>query len=93
MSDPYTTYAVTAPGIEAITAAELASLGLAVDRHGAGRRDLPPTSPQLYAANLHSRTASRVVVRVAEFAARTFFELERHARRCHGSALPRRVPP
>ncbi|MGB7212590.1 MAG: hypothetical protein WBC97_08175 [Gemmatimonadales bacterium] len=39
----------------------------------------PPA--QLYAANLHSRTASRFVVRVAEFSARTFFELERHAKK------------
>ena len=32
-------------------------------------------------ANLWLRTASRVLVRVAEFRARTFFELERHARK------------
>ena len=32
-------------------------------------------------ANLWLRTASRVVVRTAEFHARSFFELERHARR------------
>jgi putative N6-adenine-specific DNA methylase len=35
----------------------------------------------LYAANLHLRTATRVLVRVADFRARTFFELERHVRR------------
>jgi putative N6-adenine-specific DNA methylase len=35
----------------------------------------------LYDANLRLRVASRVLVRVAEFRARTFFELERHARR------------
>lgn len=81
MSDPYTTYAVTAPGIEAITAAELAALGLAVVATEPGGVTFHATSPQLYAANLHSRTASRVVVRVAEFTARTFFELERHAKK------------
>jgi len=32
-------------------------------------------------ANLWMRTASRVIVRIAEFRARTFFELERHARK------------
>ncbi|MDE3129417.1 MAG: class I SAM-dependent RNA methyltransferase, partial [Gemmatimonadota bacterium] len=32
-------------------------------------------------ANLWLRTASRVVVRAAHFRARTFYELERHARR------------
>ena len=35
----------------------------------------------LYAANLRLRTASRVTVLAAEFRARTFFELERHARK------------
>jgi putative N6-adenine-specific DNA methylase len=35
----------------------------------------------LIRANLHTRTATRVLVRFAEFNARTFFELERHARR------------
>src|SRR5690349_12788641 len=32
-------------------------------------------------ANLWSRTASRVLVRVAEFTAKAFFELELHAKR------------
>ena len=35
----------------------------------------------LYRANLHLRTATRVLLRVAEFRARTFFELERHAKK------------
>jgi len=35
----------------------------------------------LYAANLHLRTASRVLVRVARFRARSFIEMERHVRR------------
>jgi putative N6-adenine-specific DNA methylase len=39
------------------------------------------TREELYAANLRLRTASRVLVRVAEFRARTFFELERHGRK------------
>jgi len=34
-------------------------------------------------ANLWLRTASRVIVRVAEFKALTFFELERHSRKRH----------
>lgn len=36
---------------------------------------------QVYELNLHLRTASRVVVRVAEFHASTFHELERRAKR------------
>src|SRR5690606_25822899 len=35
----------------------------------------------LYAANLHLRAASRILVRVARFRARSFIEMERHARR------------
>lgn len=81
MSDPYTAYAITAPGIEAITAAELTALGLPVVAVGPGGVTFSATPAQLYAANLHSRTATRVVVRVAEFTARTFFELERHAKK------------
>jgi putative N6-adenine-specific DNA methylase len=36
---------------------------------------------ELYTANLWLRTASRLTVGAAEFRARTFFELERHARK------------
>ena len=40
-----------------------------------------PTGPGLYAANLHLRIASRVLVRVGSFHASAFDELERHAAR------------
>lgn len=72
-------FAITAPGLEPLCAAEMEALGIPgeVEPGGVawtgGPRDL-------YAANLALRTASRVVLRVAEFRARTFFELERHAR-------------
>src|SRR5690606_30235221 len=39
------------------------------------------TLGEMYAANLHLRIATRVLLRVAEFRARSFIELERHARR------------
>ena len=78
---PASAYAITAPGIEGITAAELTALGLAVTATEPGGVACSATPAQLYAANLHSRTASRIVVRVAEFSARTFFELERHAKK------------
>ncbi len=71
--------AVCAPGIEEICAAELAPLGLRVRRTFRGGVEFSATDRQLYAANLWSRTATRVVVRVARFTARTFEELERHA--------------
>lgn len=78
--DRFSAYAVTAPGLEMLTARELAALGAhgEVEPGGVAWR---ATRAELYAANLRLRTASRVLVRVAEFRARTFFELERHARR------------
>ena len=73
-------FAVTAPGLEALAATELVALGIsaAVEPGGVAWQG---TREQLYSANLRLRTASRVLVRVGEFRARTFFELERHARR------------
>lgn len=73
-------FAVTAPGLEPLCAAELESLRIrgAVEPGGvAWTGDLT----SIARANLWLRTASRVIVRVAEFRARTFFELERHAKR------------
>lgn len=73
-------FAVTAPGLEALCAAELQALRIAasVDDGGvAWSGDIG----SIARANLWSRTASRVIVRVGEFKARTFFELERHAKR------------
>ncbi|HEU0016554.1 MAG TPA: THUMP domain-containing protein, partial [Longimicrobium sp.] len=71
-------FAVTAPGLEPLAAAELRALGIAgaVEQGGVAWTG---TADDLFRANLHLRTASRVVVRAAEFRARTFFELERHA--------------
>lgn len=79
-TDPLPLFAVTAPGVEVIAAAELAALGI-VARAEPGGVAWDGTHEQLYAANLRLRTASRVLVRVGEFRARTFFELERHAAR------------
>ena len=71
-------FAVTAPGLEQVTATELVALGLAAVAEPGGvawAGDLRT----VYAANLHSRTATRVLARLGEFRARTFFELERRA--------------
>ncbi len=72
-------YAIVAPGIEAITAAELIALGVTPSGMEPGGVNFPATLAQLYAANLHLRTATRIIVRIGEFHARTFHELERHA--------------
>ena len=74
-------FAVTPPGVEHLTAAELAGLGVAADGTEPGGVAFHATTRQLYAANLELRTAGRIVVRLAEFPARAFYELERKAGR------------
>jgi putative N6-adenine-specific DNA methylase len=72
-------FAVTAPGLEPICAAELLALGIrgTVEDGGvAWKGDMESVAR----ANLWLRTASRVLVRVAEFTAKAFFELELHAK-------------
>ena len=73
-------FAVTAPGLEAVCAAELSGLGLrgAVEPGGVA---FAGDIAALGRANLWLRTASRVLVRVAEFRATAFYELELHAKR------------
>ena len=74
-------FAITAPGLEPVAAEELRALGVADAAAEPGGVAFAGAARQLYQVNLHLRTASRVLVRVGEFTARTFFELERHARR------------
>ncbi len=81
MRSEYDCYAITAPGVESVTARELAALGLeptALEPGGVGFRG---TAAGLYTANLELRTASRVLVRVGAFHASAFHELERRAKR------------
>ena len=76
----FSAFAVTAPGIESICAAELGALGIEARTEDGGvawTGDLESVAR----ANLWLRTASRVLVRVAEFKAKAFFELELHAKR------------
>ena len=73
-------FAVTAPGLEPLCANELSSLNIrakAVEGGVLWRGDLG----SVMRANLWSRTASRVLVRVAEFRAKAFFELELNAKK------------
>ncbi|HEY6219576.1 MAG TPA: THUMP domain-containing protein, partial [Gemmatimonadaceae bacterium] len=71
-------FAIAAPGLEELIAAELADLsiqGTVVP----GGVEWSGSESTIALANLWSRIASRIVVRVGQFRARTFFELERHA--------------
>jgi putative N6-adenine-specific DNA methylase len=85
--------------LESIAAAELEALGITSRVEAGGGGATWKGSPSSVAlANLWLRTASRVIVRIAEFRARTFFELERHTRRidwdrfvAHGTAVRFRV--
>ncbi len=72
---------MTAPGIESLLAAELTSLGIAVGETVPGGVVFTGGLAHVQRANLWSRLANRVVVRVAEFHANTFHELERRAKR------------
>lgn len=82
-------FAVTAPGLEPICAAELRALGLSpkVEEGGVAWTG---TLESVARANLWLRTASRVLVRVAEFKAKAFFELELNAKKIPWSRF---VPP
>jgi putative N6-adenine-specific DNA methylase len=78
-------FAVVAPGLEPLVADELRALAavqpLRVDDSEPGGVAFRTDRAGLYAANLHLRVASRVLVRVGSFHAASFSELERRARR------------
>lgn len=74
-------FAIVAPGLEALALADARALGLPAELQSGGggigwRGDLR----SVLLANAGLRIASRVVVRLATFEARSFAELERHAR-------------
>src|SRR5215831_12722540 len=72
-------FAATAPGVEPICAAELLSLGLPGTAEPGGVAFTGDLTA-LARANLWLRTASRVLVRAAEFRATAFYELELRAK-------------
>jgi putative N6-adenine-specific DNA methylase len=80
-TDPrFQIFASTAPGLESIAAGELKTLGIR-GRQETGGVGFGGDLERLYQANLWLRTASRVVVRLGNFHASTFYELERRAKK------------
>ena len=81
LASPYEAFAVAAPGLESLVAKELTALGMIDLKLIEGGVEFHASRRQLYEANLHLRTASRIIVRLAEFKALTFGDLERRAKR------------
>jgi putative N6-adenine-specific DNA methylase len=73
-------FAVAVPGLEPYTAQELSGLRIG-GAASAGGVSFAGGRSQLYRANLHLRTASRVLVRLGEFYAAAFSELRQKAGR------------
>jgi putative N6-adenine-specific DNA methylase len=73
-------YAVVAPGLEQLAAAELRAIGIEPGEIEPGGVAFRASDAGLFEANLRLRTASRMIVRIAEFRATAFHELERLAR-------------
>ncbi|MEO5567605.1 MAG: class I SAM-dependent RNA methyltransferase [Gemmatimonadaceae bacterium] len=80
MSAPLKCFAIAAPGLEPLLEAELRELSIKC-KAVTGGVEWAGSESSVAIANLWSRLASRVVVRIGEFRARSFFELERHAKK------------
>lgn len=74
-------FVMSAPGIEGLLKAELVAIGIVPKEVVTGGIAFQGTPEHLMRVNLHSRLANRVLVRVAEFHASTFHELERRAKK------------
>ncbi len=72
-------FVICAPGLEAVTGAEMTRLGVKPEKAELGGISCRGSVQDVMRLNLWLRTASRVVVRVATFHANTFHELERRA--------------
>ena len=81
-------FAAVAPGLETLALAEAKSLGLAA-RLEEGGLTWRGDARSVIVANVGLRIASRVLVRMASFEARTFIELERWGRRIPWSRVVR----
>jgi putative N6-adenine-specific DNA methylase len=74
-------FIITAPGLEAICGAEAVKLGLEEVLPAAGGVAFSGGLRELYLANLHLRTATRILVRLGDFKATDFPELFRKSLR------------
>mgnify|MGYP002654275984 CR=1 FL=1 len=74
-------FAVCAPGLAPLVAAECAAQSLHVEAVSAAGVSLHLTLPELFRLNCWTRCASRVIVRLASFEARDFATLEKAATR------------
>lgn len=74
-------FAIVSPGLEPVCARELAGLGMTDLEVVPGGITFAGRLAELYRANLHLRTATRVVVRFARFRCRAFPDLYRAAAR------------
>ncbi len=74
-------FVICAPGLEAVTGAEMLRIGVKPTKVEAGGISCTGSIQDVMRLNLWLRTASRVVVRVASFHASTFHELERRAKK------------
>jgi putative N6-adenine-specific DNA methylase len=96
----YRLFAVTAPGLEPFTSAELTALGLypqptaAITGPGeakeeSGGLEFEASTTDLYRTNLMLRTANRIIYRLGEFTAVSFPELRKKAERLPWEAVLR----
>lgn len=74
-------FAISAPGLEQLTLKELERLEVGDVKLVRGGVEWEGTLRSVYIANLWSRTASRVVIRIGQFYASNFAELERKAKK------------
>jgi len=74
-------YIIVSPGLEMVCAEELSDLGIPPLEITTGGVGFAGSLRDLYLANLWLRTASRVLVRFAEFRCRDFPDLYQRARR------------
>jgi putative N6-adenine-specific DNA methylase len=85
-------FAVCAPGLEPVLAAELAALGLRA-RSVSGGAEVRGGAGDLERMNLQLRTASRVLVRLGQVKATSFADLVRKARALPFETVARRGDP
>jgi len=81
VSTTWSAFAITAPGIAPVTAAELAALGIPHEPPTPDGVAFPADFRTIALSNLWLRTASRVIVRLGEFKAQGFADLEKGASR------------